>query len=175
MLSHKNALAFTKSSGKHSDFAVESTDVYVSYLPLPHVMERFISVAFMANGGHVVCSCGDVLKLKDDCQIIKPTILLSVPRLYNRIVEKLKARFESQSGIKKWLVNKGLNSKMSDLQESGNYKSSFYDSVVFSAVREGFGGKVRIMASGSAPLSPETHEFMMAVMSCPLIEGYGQT
>ena len=54
MLSHKNALAFTRSSGQHSDFHLEPTDVYASYLPLPHVMERFISVAFMAYGGHVV-------------------------------------------------------------------------------------------------------------------------
>jgi long-chain acyl-CoA synthetase len=64
---------------------------------------------------------------------------------------------------------------MDSLQQKGNYKNGFYDSVVFSKVREGFGGRIRILASGSAPLSPETHEFMMAIMACPLIEGYGQT
>ncbi len=42
-------------------------------------------------------------------------------------------------------------------------------------MREGFGGQVRIMATGSAPISPEVHSYMKAIMCCPLIEGYGQT
>ena len=46
------------------------------------------------------CSCGDVMKLKDDCQAIKPTILLSVPRLYNKIVESVKGKFEAEGGFK---------------------------------------------------------------------------
>ena len=73
------------------------------------------------------------------------------------------------------LIDKGVNTKLNNLQQNGNYQSSFYDKVVFSKVKEGFGGRVRMMGSGSAPLSPETHEFMMAIMACPLIEGYGQT
>jgi long-chain acyl-CoA synthetase len=120
-------------------------------------------------------TCGDVLKLKEDCQVIKPTIFISVPRLYNRIVEGVKGKFLNETGIKKWLIDKGVNSKLEALHETGEYTSSFYDSVVFSKVREGFGGNVRVMASGSAPLSPESHEFMMAIMCCPLIEGYGST
>lgn len=116
-----------------------------------------------------------MLKLKDDCQAIKPTFLLSVPRLYNRIVDSVKSKFEKESGIKKMLIDKGVNTKLNNLQHNGNYHSAFYDKVVFSKVREGFGGRVRMMGSGSAPLSPETHEFMMAIMACPLIEGYGQT
>lgn len=73
------------------------------------------------------------------------------------------------------LVDSAVNTKMNALESNGNYKNSIYDSLVFSKVRESFGGRVRLMGSGSAPLKPETHSFMMAIMCCPLIEGYGQT
>ena len=114
-------------------------------------------------------------KLKDDCAALKPTILLSVPRLYNKIVDAVRTKFAHEKGIKKWLVDKAINSKLDNLEQKGEYKSGFYDAVVFSKVREGFGGKVRLMGSGSAPLSPDVHEYMMALMSCPLVEAYGQT
>lgn len=61
------------------------------------------------------------------------------------------------------------------MQKNGSYTSSFYDSLVFSKVRENFGGKIRIMISGSAPIKPEVFEFMKAIMCCPFYEGYGQT
>lgn len=58
------------------------------------------------------CSSGDILKLKDDCQIIKPTIFLSVPRIFNRIVEGVKAKFDAETGIKKMLIDMGVTSKL---------------------------------------------------------------
>jgi long-chain acyl-CoA synthetase len=53
-----------------------------------------------------------MLKLKDDFQIIRPTIFLSVPRLYNRLVQVIKQKFEAEKGMKKWLINRGVNSKL---------------------------------------------------------------
>lgn len=116
-----------------------------------------------------------MLKLKDDCAIIKPTILMSVPRLYNRIVEGTKAKFESETGLKKCLIDCGINSKLQSAKEEGTYTHSFYDSIIFNKVRENFGGKIRILGSGSAPLSSDANMFMKAIMCAPLIEGYGQT
>lgn len=63
-----------------------SEDRYVSYLPLPHLMERCVSLAMFYRGAHVVVSSGNMLKLKDDCQTIKVTIFIAVPRIYSRIV-----------------------------------------------------------------------------------------
>lgn len=59
--------------------------------------------------------------------------------------------------------------------DNGSYSHSFYDNVVFSKVRESFGGKIRVLATGSAPLSKEVHAYMKAIMCCPFLEGYGQT
>jgi long-chain acyl-CoA synthetase len=60
-------------------------------------------------------------------------------------------------------------------KEVGSYKSSIYDPIIFQKVRDSFGGRVRILGSGSAPISAETHMFMKSIMCCPLIEGYGST
>jgi len=54
MLSHKNALAFARSASMHTDMKVQAEDVYVSYLPLPHVMERFIAVSLFCYGAHLM-------------------------------------------------------------------------------------------------------------------------
>ena len=88
--------------------------------------------------------------MKDDCSVIKPTILLSVPRLYNKIVDAVRTKFAHEKGVKKWLVDKAINTKLDNLEQKGEYKSGFYDAVVFSKVREGFGGKVRVMGSGNS-------------------------
>jgi len=68
-----------------------------------------------------------------------------------------------------------MKSKMEQLRDDGTYKSSLYDSVVFSKVREKFGGRVRLMITGSAPIKKDTYEFMKVIMCCPFYEGYGQT
>jgi long-chain acyl-CoA synthetase len=62
-----------------------------------------------------------VLKLKDDCQVIKPTVLLSVPRLYNKIVEAVKTKFAAETGVKRWLIDKAVASKLENIRESGDY------------------------------------------------------
>lgn len=74
--------------------------------------------------------------------------------MYNRITEAIKSRFNHETGIKKWIIDHGVNAKLGHLHDYGEYKSFIYDPIVFSKIKEGFGGKVRVMASGSAPLSP---------------------
>lgn len=118
---------------------------------------------------------GNTQKLKDDCLIIKPTLFISVPRIYNRIVQAVKDKFEKETGIKKYLIDWGVSTKLKSAQQEGTYTNVFYDNLIFKKVREGFGGRIRLMASGSAPLSPEVHSYMKALMCCPLIQAYGQT
>lgn len=118
---------------------------------------------------------GDILKVKEDAICVKPTIFVAVPRLYNRIVDGVKAKFENAGGISRCLAEGGVSSKIEAMQKNGSYTSSFYDGLVFSKVRENFGGRIRVMISGSAPIKPEVFEFMKAIMCCEFYEGYGQT
>lgn len=69
-------------------------DVALSYLPLPHILQREFDYSMWAKGGRIVYFQGDVQKLKDDLAIVKPTVFLSVPRLYSRFHDVLKQKFK---------------------------------------------------------------------------------
>jgi long-chain acyl-CoA synthetase len=68
-----------------------------------------------------------------------------------------------------------INTKLSNLQNTGRYTHNVFDSVFFSKTKQALGGRCRLMISGSAPLLPDVHDFMKIVMCCPLLEAYGQT
>ena len=95
--------------------------------------------------------------------------------MYTRIVDTVKGKFDEVTGIKKCLINMAMESKFSSMRKDGNCNGGIYDTLIFNKVKEGFGGRVKIMVSGGAPIKTETAEFMKAIMCCPLIEGYGQT
>ena len=90
--------------------------------------------------------------MKDDLAFIKPTIFVAVPRLYNRIAEGIQKKFDDATGISACLVSNGVSSKIDSLQKSGSYTNGCYDSIVFKKVRDTFGGRVRMMITGSAPI-----------------------
>ena len=66
---------------------MKPNDIYLSFLPLPHVFERCVLHCCLEAGVFVNFYSGDMLKIKDDAQVVKPTIFVAVPRLYNRVVE----------------------------------------------------------------------------------------
>lgn len=111
MISHRNLLAVITGLGQ-TDGSPLSTDVYISYLPLPHIMERLIVWNGIYAGMEIVFFQGDTLKLKDDIQLVRPTIFLSVPRIYNRFYGAMKKKLDEAQGCKKGIVEKALNTKL---------------------------------------------------------------
>jgi long-chain acyl-CoA synthetase len=93
MISHRNFVSFITASKLNKDCNFSPNDVCISYLPLPHILEREFVYSMLAAGAKVVFFSGDVQKIKDDLVIVKPTIFLSVPRLYSRFYEVLKSKF----------------------------------------------------------------------------------
>jgi long-chain acyl-CoA synthetase len=93
MLSHLN-VASTLSSIGNTGFALVPTDVHLSYLPLAHVFERCIVTGIMGFGGTICFYSGDVMKIKDDLMLCKPTIFVSVPRLYHRLYSAIKDKLD---------------------------------------------------------------------------------
>ena len=154
MLSHKNLTSFLAAQelNKYTKFGTD--DVALSYLPLPHILERSFDYGLLASGSRIVTFSGDVQKLKDDLAIVKPTIFLSVPRLYSRFYDVMKAKFNEVQGFTKSALDYALNTKLNNLKNSGTYTHSVYDKIFFSKTREALGGRVRLMISGSAPLLP---------------------
>jgi long-chain acyl-CoA synthetase len=118
---------------------------------------------------------GDPTKLMEDCQLLKPTIFPSVPRLYNKIYGSLKAKVDDAKGCKAWLLNKGLNSKLTALRSSASYNAGCYDKLIFSKMKAALGGCVESMVTGSAPIDINVLEFLKVCFCCPILEGYGLT
>jgi len=128
----------------------------------------------MSAGASVYFSCADPKILKDDLLNIKPTFFCSVPRLYNKFFDAINATFKAQTGFKKFIVDTAVKTKLANLNASCDYTHALWDTLVFNKIRKDrFGGCVRFMITGSAPLSSEACDFLKIAVGCPLIEGYG--
>jgi long-chain acyl-CoA synthetase len=127
------------------------------------------------SGSSIVFFSGDVQKLKDDLALVKPTLFVSVPRLYSRFYDVIKAKFNEVGGMTKVGLDHALAVKLKNVTTNGGYTHRVYDPIFFNKTKQALGGRVRLMISGSAPLLPEVQNFLKVVMEAPLIEGYGQT
>ncbi len=83
-------------------------DVYISYLPLAHVYERLLLLTAMAIKMQVGFYSGDVLKLTHDLAVLKPTVMVSVPRLFTRFYDLMQAKLKELTGIKKTMAEWGI-------------------------------------------------------------------
>lgn len=189
MLTHGNMVAMLAGASGHG-ITINFYDVHVSYLPLAHVFERTVVGLLLLHGASIGFYNGDVMKLFEDISILRPTIFASVPRLLNRLYDRVIKGVEAQSGykcfgtptgahwpppeIKKKLFKAGYKRKKELLRKNIN-EDGFWDSTVFSNIALRMGGRVRLIVTGSAPLSDEVMDFLRIVFSCPVIEGYGQT
>lgn len=152
-----------------------SDDCYISYLPMAHSFEQCIFGISCMFGVRVGFFSGNVLKLTEDMQILKPSFFPTVPRLFNRIYGKIQDGIKGATGLKGWLVNKAIDSKLYYLK-NGNYLThTFYDKIVFGKIKALLGGNVRCMVTGSAPIAGDVLDFLKICFSCKIHEGYGLT
>jgi len=172
ILTHGNFVAELAGVTLHG-IKIESTDVHISYLPLAHAFERMIMVAILTAGGSAGFFRGNILQLFDDVQQLKPTVFPSVPRLFNKLHDRVMQTVKV-GGFKETLFFKAFDTKMQALND-GYVNDTLWDTVVFSKIAEKLGGKVRLMVTGSAPISKDVLSFLRVAFSCPVYEGYGQT
>jgi len=104
----------------------------------------------------------------DDMAILKPTIFVSVPRLYNRIFDNIKGGMEKAGGFKGWLAMTALNAKLANLKSTGSYRMACWDCLVFNKIKGILGGNVRIMLTGSAPIAGEVLELLKVSFCCEM-------
>ncbi|XP_044739586.1 long-chain-fatty-acid--CoA ligase 1 isoform X2 [Chrysoperla carnea] len=175
MLTHENVVAslcaVILQMGEHRP---KSSDVLMSFLPLAHMLERCCENAMLMVGGSIGYFKGDIRNLSEDMKALKPTMVPAVPRLLNRIYDKVHAEI-ANSFVKKLLFNMALKAKESEIKRGVIRNNSFWDKVVFRKVQEGMGGQVRLMLVGSAPLAGNVLTFIRCAMGCLVMEGYGQT
>lgn len=174
MLSHGNIVSVV-ASVTVLDVNINSKDIHLSYLPMAHVMERLFVNVLLYYGCAIGFYSGDTQKIKDDLQELKPTLFLSVPRLFNRFHDLMKDGINKLTGIKKTLADKAIATKLKNLKSYGQYTHSVYDALVFNKTKMAVGGSVRIMVTGSAPISVQVIDFLKIAICCPVLEAYGQT
>ncbi|KAI9998121.1 hypothetical protein PInf_002455 [Phytophthora infestans] len=133
---------------------------------------RAVLGVLQAHGASAGFYQGDLLLLMDDLAELKPTVFVSAPRLFNRVYDKITQGVAAAGGLKKILFDRALAAKLAGLPD-GHKTHALWDALVFFKVRLALGGRVRLIFSGSAPLSAEVKEFMKVVFCCDVAEGYG--
>merc|ERR1719282_560143 len=110
-------------------------DVNISYLPASHVFERELQYCILMAGGRIGFWQGDVRKLSSDMMELKPTVFACVPRIINRIYDKIMTEVNS-SAVKSYLFNWALGSKKAEVGNGVVRNNSMWDYVVFSKVQK---------------------------------------
>ncbi|KAM7274114.1 hypothetical protein ACFE04_028778 [Oxalis oulophora] len=151
-----------------------SSDIYMSYLPLAHIYERTNQIISVYYGIAVGFYQGDNLKLMDDLAALRPTIFCSVPRLYNRIYAGIINAVKTSGPLREKLFNAAYNSKKQAIM-NGRKPSPMWDRLVFNKIKQKIGGRVHFMGSGASPLSPDVMDFLRVCFGCQVQEGYGMT
>ena len=180
MLTHANLVANLREGATVLD--VSQDDVALSFLPLSHGFERMVSFIYLFTGVTIIFA-ESFDTLGRDIAHVRPTVITGVPRVYEkmqaRILEKGQAGSAAKAAVFRWSINAGLARARAMLRGKSvgpltAMKAAIADRLVFSKIRDGVGGRLRLVVSGSAPLSASVAEFFHAV-GLPVIEGYGLT
>ena len=177
MLSHNNLVSNVLDSEKRVPFDYGKSKA-LSFLPICHVFERMILYLYQYCGVEIYFA-ESIEQMSDNLKEIKPNVMTAVPRLYEKVYDKIIAKGSELSGIKKalffWAVDIGL--KYEPYGANGwlyEKKLAIARKLIFSKWKEGLGGNLDLMVSGSAALQPRlTRIFAAAEM--PIMEGYGLT
>ncbi|KAI7751717.1 hypothetical protein M8C21_004355 [Ambrosia artemisiifolia] len=157
--------------------SLDSNDVYLSFLPLAHIFDRVIEECFINHGASIGFWRGDVKLLIEDIGELKPTIFCAVPRVLDRIYSGLQQKITAGGFLKRNLFNLAYSYKLHNMKGGSKHTeaSPLSDKIVFSKVKQGLGGNVRIILSGAAPLAPHVEAYLKVVTCAHVLQGYGLT
>lgn len=162
--------------------AINYQDRTLVFLPLSHVLGRADSFLPLVFGSQAVYA-ESIEKLLDNLQVVRPTIMIAVPRIFEKIYAKIKEKTTEGSVIEKQVFNWATQAaeKYFDKIDRDLSPSTFelveYNlarKIVFSKIYDRFGGRIRYFVSGGAPLSPEIIKFLRYA-NLTILEGYGLT
>jgi len=176
MLTHGNLASNTSYATR--DFAFGPKDCSVSYLPLSHITARALDYAMFFFGAQVAY-CSQFENLIVALKQVRPTVFVGVPRVYEKIrqgVEQKSAASPVKARILSWAVGQGAGHKdlVHDRKRPGSLLWKLSEKLVYSKIREAFGGRIETFISGGAPLGVDTGNWFASV-GISVLEGYGLT
>jgi len=180
MLTHRNIMSNVRAV--LSILPIDHNDVFLSFLPLCHIFERMGGYYTGFSCGGTICYAESIETVAQDILTVHPTIITSVPRLFERIYSKVMKNVESQSASKQkifnWAISVGKEymkaKKGGSVSVTLNIKFKAASKLVFGKLQAKMGGKLRFFVSGGAALSKDLGEFFEAV-GVIILEGYGLT
>ncbi len=175
MLTHNNIISNLEAS--ISRFPVDSKAKAISFLPLSHIYERMLMYMYMRTGVSIYFQ-ESLEDLGDRIREVRPDVFTAVPRLLEKIYDKIIAKGEALTGIKRWLffwaLDLGFRYDVRGKSWWYNVQLSIARKLIFSKWIEALGGRVRVIASGSAALQERLARVFNAA-GVPVMEGYGLT
>jgi len=180
MLSHNNVL--TNAYAGLQVLTVRSDDSFLSFLPLSHTFERTCGYYLTIMCGATVSYARSIPQLAEDLQVIRPTMMISVPRIYERIWSAIRAKLDEGSPLKKKLFLLAVDvgyARFEHAQGRGPWKLSFLlwpllNALVAGKVLARLGGRMRAAMSGGAAMPPEISRVFIG-LGLPVVQGYGLT
>ncbi len=180
MLTHLNLARNV--GAMHECFPMSKEDRSLSFLPWAHSFGQNVELNGLYSMGASMGIAEGVDKIIDNLSEVRPTLLFSVPRIFNRIYDGLQKRMASESPVKRLLFTRGLavatqRRALADKNERNalvDLQHAFFDKVVFSKVRARFGGRLKYAFSGAAAISKDVAEFIDN-LGITVYEGYGLT
>lgn len=158
-----------------SGIVLDAETVHLSYLPLAHCYEKTFVALMCYYGGRVGFHSGDMLRLAEDAQVLRPTIFLGVPRVYNKMYDAIRASTIDAPGVKGVVARAAFAAKLQNLATRGVFTHAVWDRALFGRVAAVLGGRVRYFITGSAPVDHRIMQFFRVMFSCEFCEGYGAT
>jgi long-chain acyl-CoA synthetase len=181
MLSHRNIL-----TNAHACLTGVMTtthdDLFLSFLPLSHTFERTCGYYLTMMAGSATAYARSIPQLGEDLQNLKPTVLVSVPRIYERVWGAIRAKLEEGPAFRKALFLKAVevgHARFEHTQGRGPWKPSFLlwpllNKLVAAKVLARLGGRLKVALSGGAALPPEISRVFIG-LGLPVLQGYGMT
>jgi long-chain acyl-CoA synthetase len=181
MIRHRNYYEMAACVDRVPEFAI-ANDTMLLYLPLAHNFGRLMHL-LGAHIGYTTAFVSDPLRVAEAMPAVRPTLLPSVPRLYEKVHTAVLAQFEQVRGPRKRLLDWALRvgREVSELRQRGEpvppglaRKHRLADRLVYSKIKERMGGRLRLGVSGGAPLAKEIAEFFHSI-DILIVEGWGLT
>jgi long-chain acyl-CoA synthetase len=181
MITHRNYYSMVGAVDDVPQF-IDSDDLILLYLPLAHNFGRCLHL-LSAYLGATIAFCPDPMRVAEVAPVVKPTVLPSVPRVFEKVHTAVQASFDEATGVKRKLIDWALRvgkqvserrQRKQPVQGALAFQHRLADKLVYSKVKAKLGGRLRLPISGGAPLAKDIAEFFHTI-DILIIEGYGQT
>lgn len=177
IIRHSNLVAsavLTRANDIISDVVGE--DTFLSFLPLAHIYERINIHSMVGAGIKIGFFRGDATKIFEDIKELEPSIICGVPRIWNKMVNSIRATTVEAPGEIGKLSRKAFEAKLKNLKQNRELKHPKYDKLWSDNIRQVLGfSKAKVIHSGSAPLAAENIDFIKCSLGVYFAEGYGLT